>query len=195
MQRMYSPIGDNIMLVYHVSMKYDEPRKKLFKPRIPLTVAGSEETETPRVCVSTSCIRCFTAIGYSSYFKIGVRVKVYSANISDEWLVPPEVLVNKYGVLDALYTHEHWCLKPIVMYGNDYVVNTFERDNYLLPDMVKEQAVREYLTDRFGDVSSITLHDLLNGFIQSKGIDEEDFAEQFGIQGIRVFSKMTLKAV
>ncbi len=59
----------------------------------------------------------------------------------------------------------------------------FERDNYLLPEPRVENKVREYyLSARYDTYrGSLTLHELLNSFIRRVGIDEEDFAEMFGI--------------
>ena len=62
-------------------------------------------------------------------------------------------------------------------------VRDFERDNYLLPEPRVENKVREYLRCKIrihtGD--HFTLRELLNSFIRRVGIDEEDFAEMFGI--------------
>ena len=64
-----------------------------------------------------------------------------------------------------------------------------------MPEPRVERKVREYLSARYDTYrESLTLHELLNHFIRRVGIDEEDFAETFDIRGIRVFTRLALKA-
>lgn len=182
------------MLVYHVSLNEMDNLVKEFIPRIPWAAADDEDIETPRICVSPSIIGCFTGIGYDSAFEVGASVIVYEAVVPDNWLVPPEMLVEYFGVHDAMYTQEHWCMHPITMIGHRYRVVGMERDNYILPK-VNPEAV-EWIRKKFGAVTEgLSEHVLLNEFIWAQGLDEDDLQEMFDIKGIRVFTKMQLEVV
>lgn len=183
------------MLVYHVSLDTKGSKHKLFTPRVPWAMAETEDCETSRVCVGTNIMGAVSGIGYDSAFAAGVPIMVYSANVQECFLKCPETLLAHYGVMDAMYTQEHWVTCPVMMHGGVFWVRNFERDNYLLPEPRVENKVREYLSARYDTYrGSLTLHELLNSFIRRVGIDEEDFAEMFGIQGIRVFTRLVLEA-
>lgn len=183
------------MLVYHVSLDTEDDRRKLFTPRIPWLMNEDEDDETPRVCVSTNIAGAVSGITLGPAFGSGTPIMVYSANVEERFLRRPGELLAHHGVMDAMYTQEHWGTWPIMMCGNIYRIKSFERDNYLLPEPRVERKVREYLSARYDTYrESLTLHELLNHFIRRVGIDEEDFAEMFDIRGIRVFTRLALKA-
>ena len=183
-----------MVLVYHVSLNVMDDLVKRFVPRIPWAAADYEDVETPRICVSPSVLGCFTGIGYDSAFEEGVPVIVYEAVVPDSWLVKPEVLVDCFGVHDAMYTQEHWCMYPITMIGHRYKVKSFERDSYILPKVNLE--VVAWIKQKFGTITAgLSEHELLNDFIRSQGLDEDDLQEMFDVKGIRVFTKMQLEVV
>lgn len=182
------------MLVYHVSLDTMDDRHKLFTPRIPWSMSDSEDDYTPRICVSPNIVGAVSVIGYDAAFTAGTLIMVYSANVEERFLKRPEDLLDHHGIMDAMYTKEHWVTCPIMMYGDIYQIKSFERDNYLLPEPKVERKVREYLSARYDTYrESLTLHELLNHFIKHIDIDEEDFAEMFSIPGIRVFTRLTLE--
>lgn len=182
------------MLVYHVSLDTEGDRHKLFTPRIPWAMSGSEDDITPRVCVSTNIVGAVSGIGYDAAFTAGTPIMVYSTEVDSHFLTYPEELLACHGVMDAMYTQEHWVTCPIMMRSEIYRIKGFERDNYLLPEPRVECKVRKYLRARYDTYrDSLTLHELLNRFIRRVGIDEEDFAEMFDIPGIRVFTRLDLE--
>ena len=183
------------MQVYHVSLDTEGDMYKLFEPRIPWAMSEEEDAYTPRICVSTNIVGAVSGVGYDAAFEVGTSIMVYSADVQERFLERPDELLAYHGVMDAMYTQEHWVTWPLMMHGSIYQIESFERDNYLLPEPRVERKVREYLSARYDTYrESLTLHELLNHFIRRVGIDEEDFAEMFDIQGIRVFTRLALKA-
>lgn len=184
------------MLVYHVSRCPEPDRIKTFTPRIPWSVGPDEDVETPRVCVSGSVLGALAAIMLSDdIIDNGEGFMVFSANVPEDEMIGPEELVEYYGVLDAMCTQEYWVTKPITMVGNMYRITGYERGNYLMPFPEYDGKVRECLRKYPAYKESMTLHELLNEFIYEVGIDEDDFVEEFGIKGIRVFTKIKLEVV
>lgn len=182
------------MLVYHVTHDLSGGRIKRFVPRIPESAGGTEDTVTPRICVSTSIIGCFSGLGYIDEFVTSRPFMVYEANVPESWLLTPDVLLSEHNVIDAMCTQEHWCMRPITMIGNMYRVKNYERDNYLLPAMNPEAV--DWIKQKFGAITAgLSEHELLNDFIRSQGLDEDDLQEMFDVKGIRVFTKMQLEVV
>lgn len=182
------------MLVYHVSLDTKGDRNKMFTPRVPWAMSDFEDDSTPRICVSTNIVGAVSGIGYDAAFSAGTPIMVYSTNVEERSLMRPEELLAYHGVMDAMCTREHWVTWPLMMHGNIYQIKSFERDNYLLPEPRVECKVREYLSAKYNTYrESFSLHELLNHFIKSVGIDEEDFAEMFNIEGIRVFTRLALE--
>ena len=178
------------MQVYHVSLDTEGDMYKLFEPRIPWAMSEEEDAYTPRICVSTNIVGAVSGVGYDAAFEVGTSIMVYSADVQERFLERPDELLAYHGVMDAMYTQEHWVTWPLMMHGSIYQIESFERDNYLLPEPRVERKVREYLSARYDTYRD----ELLNHFIRRVGIDEEDFAEMFDIRGIRVFTRLALKA-
>lgn len=108
------------MKLYHVS--YD--RIENFVLRIPKNRLPMEDSTTPRICLSTSIERCVNAKpcqGEALYFarQQGLRVAFYvyefdTEQIPAENLIPPKMLQEHYGVLDAEKNKEYWIVENIV---------------------------------------------------------------------------------
>lgn len=120
---------------------------------------------------------------------------VYYADAAESDLIPPEIPVERFGVLDAMHTEERWVTKPVVTQGRKYRITGYERDNYILPIVEDEATIRSYLEGFIGYDKHMSLHTLLNAFGSYAGVDEDDLAERFRLKGIRVFSKISLENI
>lgn len=180
------------MIVYHVSRRTEYSSMKIFTPRVPISIGDDEDCETPRICVSTWLTGALSAAILSDDI-IDKRkpFMVYSRDIPEDWLIKSDVLFRDYGVIDALYTKECWCMHEMSMCGRYYVITSYERDNYVVPDLSKETQVREYMK-QFSWYSPETSY---NSLLNEKGVDVDELVEKFGLRGMRVFSKVNLMEV
>lgn len=110
------------MKLYHVS--YDKISK--FVPRIPKDRLLGEDGTVPRICLSISIENCINAKPNQAEALFlareqGIPMPIYvyefdSEQIPADKLVEPQILYDKYDVLDALDNKEYWLLDGTVPY-------------------------------------------------------------------------------
>lgn len=101
-------------ILWHVSF---EPIKQ-FELRVPAHTIKGEDNKTPRICMTESVESCINAMPAGGYALKGLmslpkseRI-IFAYTCLDEYkLIEPNELVEKYGVLDAKATTEHWLLE------------------------------------------------------------------------------------
>lgn len=110
------------MKLYHVSKRLDDVEQ--FAPRIPENRIEREDDTVKRICVSKSVGGCLSAVpdGGSELeqylFDTGGFVQVFvfdthTLGLSEEEVIPPDVLYQKGWVEDAVATGEHWITVPV----------------------------------------------------------------------------------
>lgn len=121
------------MYLYHVTLETNLNKRKRFIPRIPSSAGKGENKTIPRICMSDSIEKCIQASPIISDLLDGEThiIKVYKYRVNKrnaDKIVGPKTLFNKKLVPDALENNEFWCLKPITMESELYVVNKIEID-------------------------------------------------------------------
>lgn len=96
------------MTLYHVSFGLQEI-EKLFTPKVPESCATihGEDTETPRICFSSSIAKCIQAT--ECLPAVGEPVTVYKLGVepNDGNLMSPNDLYSSGKVQDALENQEY----------------------------------------------------------------------------------------
>lgn len=111
------------LILWHVSFeKVDN-----FSPRIPDTIMAGEDEITPRICTATSIKNCLTAMPSGGAALKGlvdstkkikgmlaiIHAYCFVTSATDPRVVLPKILKEKYGVLDAEATGEHWITEEV----------------------------------------------------------------------------------
>ncbi len=97
------------MYYYHISME-DLDGKTLF-PRIPESMADSEDRVTPRICFCTSIEKCISALSQTGII-YGTTFNVY---IIDKPTAVAIVNPTRDQVYDVELTGEVWALEPVTL--------------------------------------------------------------------------------
>ncbi|MFV0515806.1 MAG: hypothetical protein ACK5MV_00200 [Aminipila sp.] len=102
-------------LLWHVSF---EPITQ-FELRVPAFRVEGEDNVTPRICMAENILDCLNAMPGGGYAVRGLMclppeeriLYAYASCENPKNLIEPKELEEKYGVLDALVTKEHWLLE------------------------------------------------------------------------------------
>lgn len=194
------------MTLYHCSLNYGNLVKE-FTPRVPdcLTTDSKEDRVVPRICLAPTVRQCISAISNGDLYK-GYPLTVYTARFDDRYIVEPEKLHHDYNVIDALYTREHWYVKPIIMYGTHYTIQQLEYDSYAIPDYDRlPRAIRVaklLFSDNHPEIIDLledgNMHDAfetINKYCSDLNMYAEDFADEYGGRSVRVICNLTVKNV
>lgn len=143
------------MELYHITDNLNEPKNKLFIPRIPESAAEDEDQETKRICFSSSIEKCILGHPYTSdILEINNRIRIYKCNtenINKYKLVDPLTLYFTNKVPDAFETQEYWYLDNIVLQSELYEITDFYYEHNLAWSCIKASDVIKEAKDIIGN--------------------------------------------
>lgn len=140
------------MKLYHASIILDYIDE--FSPRVPEDRHFSEESLTPRICLSSRIDGCLTAapwggssfdervdIGYNSSRLI--RIYEFDTDvIGKDNIIGPDYLYQKDLVRDAVINDEYWVVNQSIKPVNSYLIKITHYDNNWCDDDVAYEYVK-----------------------------------------------------
>lgn len=179
---------------YHVSYGHNELIKK-FVPRIPDVYSDKESTTIPRICLADTIDHCLSAMSDKPYTTYDNKpITIYSIDLEERELVHPDYLYSHDWVRDALYTREHWLLKPATLLGYHAYLRSFNSGTYFIPDESKHDEMVNLIMAKYAeaDLKKLKLsvmHDVLTNLLPDNWdtyrIDETDISEELGLDSMR----------
>lgn len=150
------------MKLYHASMRLDYIDK--FFPRVPEDRHFSEESLTPRVCLSSRIDGCLSAapwggssfeervdIGYNSSRLI--RIYEFDTDfIKKNNIIEPDYLYQKDLVRDAVINDEYWVVNQSIKPINSYLIKIIYYDNNWCDDDVAYEYVKMHEEGLINDI-------------------------------------------
>lgn len=141
------------MKLYHVTSDVHSSIVKTFCPIVPGSISELEDSQTPRVCLSTDIAHCIQAISAVDMLEKGRLIRVYTYDMNKyEWkdFLPPYYLWKSGKVFDAMYNNEVWCLKVIPMDSQVYCIHDFDCEMAVNWYAVDPTVLKSLIRDRFG---------------------------------------------
>ena len=171
------------MKLYHVSLDVGNIKKE-FVPQIPESRMFGEDSEIPRICLSSSVSGCCSATiwGGSSFedlfWECGqhVPIRVYEFDTNDiiaENLITPDYLYKTDKVRDAEINNEYWVINQTLKPIRTYLINVIDYEETLADDITYED--KKYCMDN--DVSSEIWESYTNGVFTVLDLEYEILKE------------------